>query len=160
MKTKSMLKTTSLHGCSSLLVTYEKDFPVPGMQVGFSTSHGLGLLNGLSALSGLKRMVGKERFLKRRRGLSVCSGMSEQDIDNFQNLGPIKIHTLYSGIVNIPFYNSSESRTAKVMLPDGNRKVEMLKTCTKEMLGHQKSVNLFTVKFHMIDHVAVDVSTF
>lgn len=40
------------------------------------------------------------------------------------------------------------------------KNIVILKTCCKKLLGHLADVNLFTLKFYMIDHIVEDLSKF
>lgn len=57
MTRENILKATIRNGCNNLLAAYEKEFPVPDIQVNFSTSQGLKSLNARFATFKLEGML-------------------------------------------------------------------------------------------------------
>lgn len=112
---RNILKKTVLNGCSDLLAAEKKDFPVPGMPVNISTSHGSGSLNGLFITPGLKRMPNRKDYSNVDMAFPfVSGGISGQVIKKFQQSWLYKnSHTTFRHCHSF-FYNSSETKLPKI----------------------------------------------
>lgn len=150
-------KTQLLKGCNNMQAAYERDFRISRHCTDFSTSQRTGLLNGFFAFTGIKGTRERKCYCAvdavvpfLTEFLDRSPGCSDKPV-----LTPI--NTLYLDIVNLLLFGSRELNWHHQCVLTLQQMIVALKCKEFSLYGDVEDVNLFTQKFHLLDHFAEDV---
>lgn len=140
--------------------SYEHDFPVPGVRFDYSATPKSNNLNGLHISTGLKGMLEGKDYSNIDMVFPFIAAFLDRVLGYADNQQLTMIHSLYSDVVNMVMYNTPDWELQHENVNHLEQKVRMLKRSAKELFEHLEEVNLFTLKFHMLDHVSNDLYKF
>lgn len=159
-KKASSCKSQLLNGCNNLLSAYQKEFPIPGLQVSFSTAQKSSQLNGFFTSTGVKGMLEGKDYAAVDTVFPFIAAFLDRAIGCADNPALTTVHTLYSDIVNQLLYTKPERKLHGNENVVTSETIRRLKMVAKNLFEDLEDFNLFTLKFHMLDHIAEDVSRF
>ena len=152
-------KTAILRGCNSLLRVIEKDSGISRIHVDFSTKEASSRLNGLFMDNGIRGMLEGKDY----RNLDFVFPFVAAYIDRFIGCKKgilTKVNTMYSDIVHELFHTIE---TQGFTEGDADRLDSLIinfKTECKHVFSSNVENGLFTLKFHLLDHLVEDLRNF
>ena len=152
----SSKRTPILRACNSLLRAIEEDSTTTSIHVDFSTKETSSALNGLFLESGIRGMLEGKDY----RNLDYVFPFVAAFIDRVTGCeegGITTVHTVYS---NLPFILFTEVEQHGVSHIEGLKIGALIKRLKKEckrVFDPYVQKGLYTLKFHLLDHLVEDL---
>ena len=152
-------KVPLLSACNTLLRTMEKDSGLPDLHIDFSSKDASSRLNGIFLTKGLRGMLeGKDYrnldtvFPFVASFLDTATGSTTGDLT--------EVHTLYIELVRYLEFIDKNSGVTDEILKALTTKLGTFKGKTVKLFEPYVDTGLFTLKFHLLDHLVEDLSKF
>jgi len=153
-------KNQLLSGCNNLLIGYQNDFRVTRLRVDFSSSQTSGQLNGFFTSTGVKGMLEGKDYHAIDTVFPFVAGFLDK-ATGFHNVAHLTtVHTLYSDLINHLLFNENNQDWPHSRESDISTIIKVFKSTASNLFGTLEDLNLFTLKFHNLDHIAEDVARF
>jgi hypothetical protein len=156
-KTKFSTKRTAvLRACNSLLRAIQNDSATTAIHIDFSTKEASSALNGFFLESGIRGMLEGKDY----RNLDYVFPFVAAFIDRVSGLqeeGITTVHTVYSNLlfklfVEVEQYGMSNIQALKIAAL-----IRRLKKECKRVFDPYVNKGLYTLKFHLLDHLVEDI---
>lgn len=118
-----------------------------------------GYWKDLFETSGLKETLRWKAWLNVNILFLFEDSFLNKTMGNFQNSGLPNFFSQISDIFNPLLYNSFENKKQKFCRWMWMQKIGILKICTEKIFGRPYDLNLFSIKFNILDSVVNDVYT-
>ena len=152
-------KVPLLSACNTLLRCMEADSGLPDLHIDFSSKDASSRLNGIFLTNGLRGMLeGKDYrnldtvFPFVASFLDTVTGSKSGDLTT--------VHTLYTELVRTLEVIDKRTGVTQEILQVLATKIERFKHQTVKLFEPYVDNGLFTLKFHLLDHLVEDLSKF
>ncbi len=155
----STKKTALLRGCNTYLRALQSDSGIASLHIDFSSKNASATLNGIYLDSGLRGMLeGKDYRNVDYVFPFICSFIDK--ITQQDSASLTSIHVKYSSLLHqLESEIDSKGLTLR-RLQSLRRTIHDLKTSTSNFFKAYVQHGLFTLKFHLLDHLADDLKKF
>ena len=152
-------KIPLLSACNTLLRCIEADSGLPDLHVDFSSKDASSRLNGIFLTTGVRGMLEGKDFRKLDTVFPFVA--SFVDTVTGSDSGAItNVHTQYTEIIRDLEMIDKTTGVTKVILGVLSSKIESFKRQTVQLFEPYVDTGLFTLKFHLLDHLVEDLSKF
>lgn len=158
MRERGPNKAQLLHGYSNLLSVYERDLPVSGIYIEFSTSQKRGLLNDFFSAFALKRRLTGKDYCTAGAEFPLPAAFLETSIGCSTNPVITALHTVYFDNENLVLCEPCALTAHDSVLLSARPRIEDFNEKEKRAFGALENINLSPQKVHMREHVVKDVA--
>ena len=158
-KRYSSMKTAILRGCNSLLAAIQNQYPLSGVNVDFSKKEASTSLNGLFTADGLKGMLEAKEYRAIDYVFPFVAAFVDRALGNEKNPHQTIIHSMYSGLLRYILCDI-RGEVGKDIRCEIQMRVSNLKKKVVEIYGPHCENGLFTLKFHLLDHLSEDITNY
>lgn len=155
----SSQKTAILRACNSLLRAIQIDSSTTSMKIDFSTKETSSTLNGIFLETGVRGMLEGKDYKTLDYVFPFVAAFVDR-ITGCQRDGITAVHTLYSELLKILFddvetYGLGNDEADKV-----EYMIDHLKKECKKVFGPYVEKGMYTLKFHLLDHLVPDLKRY
>lgn len=152
----SSKRTAILRACNSLLRAIEKDCTTTSMHIDFSTKETSSALNGFFLESGIRGMLEGKDY----RNLDYVFPFVAAFIDRVTGCeegGITTVHTVYSYLLFRLFTEVEQHGISHIEALKIRASIKRLKKECKRVFDPYVQKGLYTLKFHLLDHLVEDL---
>ena len=155
----SSKKTSILRACNSYLRVIDENSGITSLRVDFSTKAASATLNGLFLENGVRGMLeGKDYRNVDMVFPFVCAFLDRKTQETSGVL--TKISTMNSSLLTMLYYEIDRKGLTAERLSTLRDRIRMLKIDMASFYKRFTQTGLFTLKFHLLDHLAEDLSKY
>ena len=153
-------KTALLRGCNSILRAFEADFRVSNLHVDFSSSQKSAQLNGFFTNTGVKGMLEGKDYHQLDMVFPFVAAFIDRASRRTIEAPLTSVCTAYSDLLNTLMFTKQRGGFSKEDIRKLSDEVLSFKKKATDVLGNLDDINLFTLKFHLLDHLCNDLARF
>lgn len=161
-KQKKMISHRSklLMATNAILADIQKNYPAPGLQVDFSKKEASVQLNGFFMKEGIKGMLEGKNYRSVDMVFPFISAFIDR-VTGFENAADMtRVCTLYTEIMTSALYDFPRNPPDSEIISEFKKKVQYFKVLTIKTFQDFCVSGLFTLKFHLLDHMVEDMERF
>ena len=155
----SSIKNKVLRSCNALLAAIEAQFPIPGVHVDYSKKESSVQLNGFFTHDGIKGMLEAKNYQNMDMIFPFIAAFIDRATGLEDTAMLTHVHATYSLLMN----TLSGKQNGSFTDPEIEEIDEMVKNFKRDVVTlfepHCDS-GLFTLKFHLLDHLCTDLRCF
>lgn len=152
-------KVPILSGCNTYLRCMERDNGVPDLHVDFSSKDASDRLNGIFLQTGLRGMLEGKDYRKLDTVFPFVASFIDT-ISGSETAELTRVHMQYTEIILALESIDNTTGIDKTILADIQNKITAFKQNTINLFAPHISSGLFTLKFHLLDHLVEDLTRF
>lgn len=154
------VRTRILRGCNALLATIEREGEVPGVRIDFGKVCGTSGLDGIFTKNGLKGMLEGRDYKGLDKVFPFVAAFIDRCTGHERTAPMTRVHTMYSEIVNeVTGDGEYKIRSEEELVKLEERVKEFKRELVERFDDHCES-GLYTLKFHLLDHMVEDIRKF
>jgi len=159
-KVLSSQRSNVLKAANAILAEIEKKYPATGIHVDFSKKEKTAQLNGFFLRDGVRGMLEGKNF----RSIDLVFPFIASFIDRalgFQGNPVITtVKTMHTEVMVTCLHDFPRKGVSEVDLQDFEKKIYNFKKTVMQFYGKYCEKGLFTLKFHLLDHMVEDMRKF
>lgn len=149
-----------LKALNGILATIERKYFAPGLHVDFSKKEKSSTLNGLFGNDGLRGMLEGKNYRSVDLVFPFLMGFLDRVLGFQETPTLTKMHTTYTDLMVHCLHDAQTTGwTAKSILTVAENITSMKKMIVSQY-GPHSTTGLYTLKFHLLDHLPEDISRF
>ena len=152
-------KTAILRACNSLLRAVQMDSSTTSMKVDFSTKETSSRLNGIFLETGVRGMLEGKDYRTLDYVFPFVAAFVDR-ITGCKKNGITKVHSLYSDILQTLFDDVETNGIGNIEGEKLETMIQKLKEECKEVFSPYVEKGLYTLKFHLLDHLVPDLKRY
>ena len=156
----SSYRMNILRAVNSILATIEKDFGAPGLHIDFSKHERSTQLNGLYVREGLRGMLEGKNYRALDMVFPIIVGFLERCLGFASAPVLTDLHVRYSELMLKTQFDIVESGVSPAVVAQLKEDIHNFKQEMVAVYGPHSSHGLYTLKFHLLDHLADDIGKY
>jgi len=152
-------KVPILSGCNTYLRCIERDNGVPDLHVDFSSKDTSDRLNGIFLQTGLRGMLEGKDYRKLDTVFPFIASFIDT-VSGSETAELTRVHMQYTEIILALESIDNNTGIDKSILADIQNKITAFKQNTTNLFAPHIRSGLFTLKFHLLDHLVEDLTRF
>ena len=145
-----------LRACNSLLKVLEEDCDISNLHVDFSVKEASTTLNGLFLETGVKGMLEGKDYKQLDYVFPFVMAFVDRITGMIDN-GQTKVHTMYSDLLYQLYHNIERNGLNPQTADSLEQHIALFKQTCKDIFEKHVNRGLFTLKFHLLDHLVEDL---
>ena len=156
----SSVRASVLRGCNTVLSVFQNEYMMPGTRVDFSKKEGSSQLNGIYMTRGLRGMLEGKDYRALDVMFPFVFGYVDCWLGTSAEASLTKIHVSYTDLVNRLMTDNFGEGWSAADFSDMQKEVSAFKEDISKLFGPHCKTGLQTLKFHLLDHMVLDLERF